>query len=265
MLFRRFAGPTVRAASGLGRAGGDADDAPRSFAPLVALARTFAGVQVMIAALPCAATAGIPRVAVDQLPAQFDELLRLLCDRHLAAWRADDGAILREMGLPGDPLAQLTHWRAAVAGWAAELAAGAWPATIDHVDLHAYNAILQSDGTPLIYDWEEATIGCPFFSLDRLLAEARWFDRGGDPAIQAADGAGGGPAERAVRAAYLAALPWGDRAARARPRSRPGARPDQASPRRRSLRRRAGSSQGPPRYTAWLLARALWRWPVLGG
>jgi len=57
--------------------------------------------------------------------------------------------------------------------------------------------VLKSDGQVLIYDWEEADLGFPLFSLDKLLLAAEDPERGGSPA-----------AAITVRDAYLEALPW---------------------------------------------------------
>jgi aminoglycoside phosphotransferase (APT) family kinase protein len=46
------------------------------------------------------------------------------------------------------------------------------PLSLDHPDVNASNAIMRDDGRATLLDWEEATAGCPLFSLDRLLAEA---------------------------------------------------------------------------------------------
>jgi aminoglycoside phosphotransferase (APT) family kinase protein len=43
---------------------------------------------------------------------------------------------------------------------------------LDHPDVNGSNAIMLDDGRAILLDWEEATIGCPLFSLDRLLDEA---------------------------------------------------------------------------------------------
>jgi len=47
------------------------------------------------------------------------------------------------------------------------------PPSLDHPDVNGSNAIMRDDGRAILLDWEEATIGCPLFSLDRLLSEAR--------------------------------------------------------------------------------------------
>jgi len=46
------------------------------------------------------------------------------------------------------------------------------PASLDHPDVNGGNAIILSDGRAILLDWEEATVGCPLFSLDRLLDDA---------------------------------------------------------------------------------------------
>jgi len=46
------------------------------------------------------------------------------------------------------------------------------PLSLDHPDVNASNAIIQEDGRATLLDWEETTVGCPLFSLDRLLADA---------------------------------------------------------------------------------------------
>lgn len=52
----------------------------------------------------------------------------------------------------------------------AELLAEALPVSIDHPDLNHSNAIVTGESVVLL-DWEEATVGCPLFSLPRLLAD----------------------------------------------------------------------------------------------
>jgi len=46
------------------------------------------------------------------------------------------------------------------------------PPSLDHPDVNGSNAIMLDDGRAILLDWEEATVGCPLFSLDRLLSEA---------------------------------------------------------------------------------------------
>jgi len=46
------------------------------------------------------------------------------------------------------------------------------PPSLDHPDVNGSNAIMLDDGRAILLDWEEATVGCPLFSLDRLLSDA---------------------------------------------------------------------------------------------
>ncbi len=46
------------------------------------------------------------------------------------------------------------------------------PLSLDHPDVNGSNAIIRDDGRAILLDWEEATVGCPLFSLDRLLDDA---------------------------------------------------------------------------------------------
>ena len=234
----------------------------RSVEKLIAVARTFAQVQQAIAGVPPEQIAGLPRFSVSQIPAVFDGLAALIAERHLTVWQADDGAIIRRVGLPSSPLASLARWRMQVARWADELAALPWPDTIDHVDLHTGNATLRADGGVLIYDWEEALIGNPFFSLDRLLADARRLDHPRDSAPEAdAIAALASVTERIVRDAYIDALPWGDRAARERALDLALLlAPLKAAHEAEAFADALGWDGGHPRLTAWHLARALRRW-----
>lgn len=47
------------------------------------------------------------------------------------------------------------------------------PFSLDHPDMNWSNAIVRANGSIVLIDWEEATVGCPLFSLDRLLSDAR--------------------------------------------------------------------------------------------
>lgn len=156
----------------------------------------LARIQAAIANPPSSETAGIGRTPVDRLPALYDELL---------------GAIERRFPAGTLPsLAPLAAARPAVGRWAEDAAAGGWPLSINHLDLHPGNAVRLHNGRTLIFDWEEAELGFPFFALDKLLIAAEEQDRAAesDP-IRAST-------QAAIRAAYLDELPWGSRAERER-------------------------------------------------
>ena len=46
------------------------------------------------------------------------------------------------------------------------------PLSLDHPDVNASNGIMRDDGRVTLLDWEETTVSCPLFSLDRLLSDA---------------------------------------------------------------------------------------------
>jgi hypothetical protein len=177
------------------------------------LAEQFARIQVRVADLPPEATAGIPRSSLADLPAQFDAVLQDVVDKQWAVWQARRMA---QHQIPTDLVARLAAFRPRLLAWAAELAAFGWPLTIDHVDLHSDNAVLTPAGRILIFDWEEATLGLPGLSMDRLLDDARALDEERGHVPPHWDGGRYSPAELAVRDAYLRVLPWGSLADRQR-------------------------------------------------
>ncbi len=177
---------------------------------LSTVARTLASIQVAVAAAPLVTISLIPRLQLRTLPGLFDEILDDIHTMHLPVWTEDGAAMLREFRLPADILQRLQHFRSSVATWTAELEDGRWPDTVDHVDLSIGNSVLRPDGTGLIYDWDEAIIGSPFFSLNRLLDDARHLDQvDGRWPQHADDGWPGSPGEIAVQHAYVEVLPWG--------------------------------------------------------
>ncbi len=231
-LFRPFAGRKLSEAG--------------SPAALVELARTVARIQTGIAQAPPGETAHLPYLPARTIPALFEALLHKIRDRHLAVWRASGWAV-RDIALPDDPLGALGRFRGQVEAWSEELGTGGWPDSIDHVDLHTDNAVLRDDGRILVYDWEEAIIGCPFFSLERLLDDARGYDAVG-----------------AVRDAFLDALPWQTRERRERALDLAlRLAPIKLAYEGEIFAEARGWAGGHPRLTAWCMARALQRWEAL--
>lgn len=170
--------------------------------PVVDVARTIASIQATVAACDGRDAADLPRTPVEQLSPMFDELMARVegSARHAVGGQAQAPDQPDELSI--HEWRTLAAARPAVAQWADELAARPWPLSIHHVDLHPNNAVRLPDGGTLIFDWEEADLGFPLFVLDKLLLEAdRWWGEAG---------------AAAVRAAYLDALPWADRAERER-------------------------------------------------
>jgi hypothetical protein len=241
----------------------------RALAPLLVLARTLARIQAAVARAPAAETAGLPRTAIERLPALFDAVARDVRERQARYWAqtAQGREMAAQFALPAAARvpALLEAARPHIVSWTAELAAGGWPESVDHVDLHWGNAVLRPDGGVLIFDWEEAVLSLPFFSLDRLLNDARELDLGEEAAWRAPRvPTSYTPAERAVRDAYLDALSWGSRPARARAFELAMAlAPIKTAYEGMEYAAALGQRQGSPFATAWALGRALPRWEML--
>lgn len=114
---------------------------------LAATARELARVQAAVAKLDLA---GLPAFDVRGIP-------RALLEDDLSDQPAELVLWLREaqpsLQSDADALAEI-------------------PLSLDHPDVNGSNAILTDNGRAILLDWEEATAGCPLFSLDRLLDEA---------------------------------------------------------------------------------------------
>lgn len=169
--------------------------------PLQEIARTLARIQSTIARLPPSEAPGVPRSPVERVPAVFDELISAIERRLLSAWQSGD-TTPDAPRLPADVIERLSGARPRVARWVEELARGGWPLTAHHIDLHPDNAVRRDDGRVLIFDWEEADIGPPFFAIDKLLLATGKL--AGDAGMDF------------VREAYLDSLPWGTKRERRR-------------------------------------------------
>jgi hypothetical protein len=100
---------------------------------------------------------------------------------NIATWETEDRAMARRYNLPNNSVDTLNSFHSDICTWAHELATGGWPLSLDHVDCHANNAFVQPDGPLILYDWDEAILSCPFFSLDRLLDSASNLDKKHQP------------------------------------------------------------------------------------
>jgi aminoglycoside phosphotransferase (APT) family kinase protein len=94
---------------------------------------------------------------------------------------------------PGETRRRLDRALPWLSSQAAELAT-AVPRSLDHPDMNVTNGIVSPGSEVVVLDWEEASVGCPLFSVDRLT------DRDSLAGQDAAD----------VVDAYLGALPWAD-------------------------------------------------------
>ncbi len=116
---------------------------------LVAVADALGQVQ---AALATTDLFGLPSYRIDSMPDTLAEDLSVSGDQDVALV---DGFLTA--------LPVLRHH--------AELLAEALPVSVDHPDVNHSNAIV-TDASVVLLDWEEASVGCPLFSLPRLLADA---------------------------------------------------------------------------------------------
>ncbi len=249
-LFRPFSGPTVAET--------------RRRGPLLDEARALAAIQTAVADLPAAEWAGIPHSAIEAIPGWLDTILADVGETHNEAWEAGAGRLARRFHFPEAFTTRLARFRPQVERWAWELATDRWPDSIDHVDLHNNNAVVQPDGRILIFDWEEAGWSCPFFSLDRLLDDGREWDMGGDESRVFDRSTGPSPTELDLRAAYLDALPWGTAAERERACTLALAlAPIKTAYEGRLFDAAVGRPRPNSTLAAWCLTRALARWEAL--
>lgn len=159
LLFRPFYGQEVSKIS--------------SLSAYCAMARTMAQIQNTVAALDNSEKQHLSLLELGQLTTYFEILIERVETQFLPIWSGENDAFAQGR-LPKDILISLKKTRPQVKEWVGELQAGNWPYSIDHVDLHSDNAIVidgsdVSNPNILIYDWEEAVLGFPFFSLDKLL------------------------------------------------------------------------------------------------
>ncbi len=112
-----------------------------------AMARELARVQIAVAKLDLT---GLPVLNIRSLPGALLEDDLSDQPAELIQWLSDSQSSLQ---LDANALADI-------------------PLSLDHPDMNMSNAIILSDGRAILLDWEEATVGCPLFSLDRLLNDA---------------------------------------------------------------------------------------------
>jgi hypothetical protein len=238
---------------------------------LTDIARTLAYIQVAVVNLPDQKVQEkLPCLDVRQLPALFETVIRDVRERHLAFWAGEGMKLAEQFGVPGDVLDILMRLKPCVTAWAEELLAGDWSYSIDHVDLHCGNVVRKRDGGILIYDWEEANLSCPFFSLDRLLDDARPLnlliedDWDSSAPVDTGNQLPYTAAERAVRSAYLREIPWGTFAARERGFDLAMClSPIKTAYEAIRFAEELGWEEGSPHILAWALGRALPRWRAM--
>ena len=180
----------------------------RSLDALTATAQTLAQIQAAVANAPNLEKADLPYLPLEQIPVLFAQMLANIRERYGRVWAADDGTLTQWMPFAAsEVLVRLEPMQAQIETWSQELASGPWPVTIVHGDLHTGNAIVQPDGSLLIFDWDDAVLSHPFLAVERLIVSAWALDTGGGPGPWGyVDGT---VSQSAVRDAYLNAINWG--------------------------------------------------------
>jgi hypothetical protein len=237
---------------------------------LSAMARTLAQIQLAVATLPVEEHEKLPRLAAQLLPRLYQTVMRDVRERQLAYWAGDGRELAEQFAVPVDVLEQMEYLQPFITAWTEELLAGKWPDSIDHVDLHSGNAMVKGNGDILIYDWEEANLSCPFFSLDRLLDDARDLEDLDvlDMQVEPSTRLGGllpyTPAEQVVRDVYLASLPWGNATERERGFDLAMClAPIKTAYESIVFAEALGWEEGSPHIIAWALGRGLPRWRAM--
>lgn len=200
LLFEHFYGSRVFDIEG---------EEPRRAAELK-MVRTFATIQAAVSEVIEGEQLSLPRAPLAGFAAAYERVQRTFRDELWPTWQRFRYSRGIHYILPDDLPKRLKEHERAIEFCLDELGAGSSPESVDHTDLHQRNAVVQPDGQILIYDWDEATIGCPFFSLDKLL------DIIGEPGGLAYPGPAATPPSRAtlaraeaVRTAYIETLTWG--------------------------------------------------------
>ncbi len=146
-------------------------------APLRGMASTLARIQVDCTA-ESDSEAGLTTIEPADLPRMFEECFENI-QAHYPVWQTDDGKLEKAMGFPAaDVLNRLSNLRPNVGRWVQLLEESEIALSIEHGDCHSGNAILRSDGTVLIFDWENACISHPFLSAEKLLTSGWGMDTG---------------------------------------------------------------------------------------
>ena len=112
---------------------------------------------------------------------RVEEMLRLGVPDAREPVALFDAAVASNSTLTAAERARLLKLRPRLVGWCEELAAIGVPDSLDHADLHD-GQILVADGRYTFFDWGDANVGHPFFSL--LVALERAADLHG-PAVVA--------------------------------------------------------------------------------
>ena len=167
---------------------------------LLDMTRSMAIIQTRIARLDRRRLQGLPQAAPARPQGIVDEAIREIESRYMPAFLADEAALLRQHQLPPNLMETILQFRPSLRAWASELQDGDWPLTIDHPELTTENALFTRTRM-CILDWDEAWVGLPFFSLERLFEDALILDEGA--VIKREGGLNLSPTQEALRKEFV--------------------------------------------------------------
>jgi len=145
--------------------------------PLLELARSLATIQIDCAEASMSATS-LQRLELADFRTVFQRCVGNISD-HIDFWKNDGGTLEKAMGSPADQvLERLNPIGSCLDRWVDMLDEAAIGHSIEHGDCHAGNSVQRSDGSVLVFDWENACRAHPFLSAEKLLTSARALDMG---------------------------------------------------------------------------------------
>ncbi|MEI7577493.1 MAG: phosphotransferase [Armatimonadota bacterium] len=137
---------------------------------LVAVANSLSHIQLRVSRAQIA-HANLAILKLDDLHLVFGRCQSKILEAFERVWFADDDSKLSR-ALKG-PIETIPLLLASVEALLPTLIGAVSAAGVDysihHGDLHSGNAVLMSDGSALIYDWETGSVAHPFFSMEKLL------------------------------------------------------------------------------------------------
>ncbi|AQQ54579.1 phosphotransferase [Planococcus lenghuensis] len=166
LLFEKFSGHLIREEANLNA--------------LIDIAKQMADLQKQFT--PIANEHAIPYYSLRHLAVQLPVFVEHAKNVYRPQWTAQQEQLIKN-NLDGkeDLLAIcdagiLDRMASAMAELCGQLDGFSLPYSIDHLDLHSNNAIRTKGGEVIVFDFEEAVISCPLFSLEKLLDEAAEFE-----------------------------------------------------------------------------------------
>jgi thiamine kinase-like enzyme len=146
-------------------------------------AKTIASIQNEVAKhLNNSSDYSIPKIEVCELQKVCFDFLNLLEENYAPIWNTETSKIAKNFQISEENIEMLGKCETYVAMKESvnlicdKLSEKSIPLSLFHLDLHTGNVVTLQNGNQLIYDWEEAIITLPFFTLNKLLPEAANFE-----------------------------------------------------------------------------------------